>query len=170
MIAIVHAVTPVGLPREGCPTLRLAHDSVLASWPRARDAAQASREFYRVRAEVEEALRHWQEHGRPNDRLIQPGVPLAEAEKLVADFRRELPVELTAYVMASRKRARRQQRLVAMAAVSFLVLFIGATGAGVWAYLAQREAVAAEQRAETELRKALIAQSRFLASLSRRQI
>ena len=73
---------------DGRPTVRLAHDAVLASWPRASQAAQASREFYRVRAEVEDALRRWQEHGRPKDRLIQPGVPLAEAEKLVSGFRR----------------------------------------------------------------------------------
>jgi hypothetical protein len=61
------------------PTVRLAHDAVLASWPRAKDAAQASRDFYRVRAEVEDAWRRWQEHDRPRNRLIQPGVPLAEA-------------------------------------------------------------------------------------------
>jgi len=102
----------------GRPTVRLAHDAVLASWPRAKEAAQASREFYRVRAEVEDALRRWQEHHRPRDRLIQPGVPLAEAEKLVKDFRTELPAELTGYVMASRNRARARQRMIAAAAVS----------------------------------------------------
>ena len=75
----------------GRPTLRLAHDAVLTSWPKAAAAAQASRDFYRVRAEVEDALRRWQEHGQPTDRLIQRGVPLAEAERLVRDFGRELP-------------------------------------------------------------------------------
>jgi hypothetical protein len=51
----------------GHPTLRLAHDAVLASWPKAASAAQASREFYRVRGEVEDALRRWQEHGQTKD-------------------------------------------------------------------------------------------------------
>jgi hypothetical protein len=77
----------------GRPTVRLAHDAVLASWPRAKDAAQASRDFYRVRAEVEDAFRRWEAHARPRDRLIQAGVPLAEAEKLVHVFGRELPAE-----------------------------------------------------------------------------
>jgi Novel STAND NTPase 1 len=90
----------------GHPTVRLAHDAVLASWPRAKEAAQASREFYRVRAEVEDALRRWQEHHRPRDRLIQPGVPLAEAEKLVNDFRTELPAELTGRWLRATGRAR----------------------------------------------------------------
>ena len=131
----------------GHPTLRLAHDAVLVSWPKAASAAQASREFYRVRAEVEDALRRWQEHGEPKDRLIQRGVPLAEAEKLVADFGRELPVDLTAYVSASRNRARAFQRLVAALAMVFFALAVAATAAGVWAYRAQQQAVAERDRA-----------------------
>jgi tetratricopeptide (TPR) repeat protein len=127
---------------SGRPTLRLAHDAVLTSWPQAAAAAQASREFYRVRAEVEDAQRRWRDHGRPVDRLIQPGVPLAEAERLVADFGRELPAELVAFVSASRHRARARQRLVAAAAVFFFVLAVAATGAGLWAYREQRRAEA----------------------------
>jgi tetratricopeptide (TPR) repeat protein len=134
----------------GRPTVRLAHDAVLAGWPRAKKAAQASREFYRVRAEVEDALRRWQEHRRPRDRLIQPGVPLAEAEKLVKDFRTELPAELTGYVTASRNRARARQRMVAVAAVFFFALAFAATVAGVLAYRSRQEAVRAEQRAVAE--------------------
>ena len=135
---------------DGRPTVRLAHDAVLAGWPRASAAAQASREFYRVRAEVEDALRRWQQHNRPKDRLIQPGVPLAEAEKLIADFATELPPDLTGYVRASRNRARQRQRLVAASAVFFLILAVAATGAGVLAYRAQQDAVRAEQRALAE--------------------
>ena len=134
----------------GRPTLRLAHDAVLASWPKAASAAQASREFYRVRAEVEDALLRWQEHGQTKDRLIPRGVPLAEAEQLAADFGRELPADLTAYISASRNRARRFQRLVAAAAVVFFALAVVATAALIWAYRAQQEAVAAEQHAIAE--------------------
>src|SRR6516225_4414146 len=132
---------------DGRPTVRLAHDAVLASWPRASQAAQASREFYRVRAEVEDALRRWQEHGRPKDRLIQPGVPLAEAETLVTDFGAEVPAELTSYVKASRNRARVRQRLVAAAAIFFFILAVAATATGLWAYRSQQEAVAERDRA-----------------------
>jgi tetratricopeptide (TPR) repeat protein len=131
----------------GHPTLRLAHDSVLASWPKAASAAQASREFYRVRGEVEDALQRWQEHGQPKDRLIPRGVPLAEAEQLAADFGRELPADLTAYVSASRNRARAFQRLVAASAVVFFALAVVATAALVLAYRAQQEAVAERDRA-----------------------
>ena len=119
---------------DGRPTLRLAHDAVLASWPRAREAAQASREFYRVRAEVEEALRRWQEHGRPKDRLIQPGVPLAEAENLVRRFGTELTSQLIDYVTASRNRARRRQRFEQAAALFFFGLATAAILASMFAY------------------------------------
>jgi tetratricopeptide (TPR) repeat protein len=131
----------------GRPTIRLAHDAVLASWPRAAEAARASRDFYRVRAEVEDALQRWQADRRPKDRLIPSGVPLAEAERLVDDFGAELPAELTAYVRASRQRARVRQQLVAAAAVFFLALAIAATGAGVMAYRAQQQAVAERNKA-----------------------
>lgn len=141
----------------GHPTLRLAHDAVLTSWPKADAAAQASREFYRVRADVEDALRRWRERGQPRDRLIQPGVPLAEAEKIIADFGRELPPELMDFVNASRSRARARQRLVAGAAVFFFALALAATGAGVMAYLAKQEAIVERDRA-TELQKVAEAQ------------
>jgi tetratricopeptide (TPR) repeat protein len=127
---------------SGRPTLRLAHDAVLTSWPAAADAAQASREFYRIRADVEDAMHRWQERGRGKDRLIRRGVPLAEAEKLVADFGSELPGEVATYVGASRNQARAQQRLVAAAAVFFAVLAVAATATGIWAF-------AERSRAET---------------------
>ena len=135
---------------DGRPTVWLAHDAVLASWPRGREAAQASREFYRIRAEVEDALRRWQEHGRPKDRLIQPGVPLAEAENLIRDFSAELPLELISYVKTSRNRARVRQRLAATAAIFFFILAVAAAATGVWAYKSQQEALRAEARAIAE--------------------
>ena len=136
---------------QGRPTVRLAHDAVFMSWPKAKDAAQANRDFYRVRAEVEDALRLWQKYGRPKDRLIQPGVQLAEAEDLVRRFNTELSAELTAYVTASRHRARRRQRFERAAAVFFLALAAAITGVSVLAYQAQREAFVERDRAAQAL-------------------
>ncbi len=148
----------------GRPTLRLAHDAVLTSWPKAKIAAQASREFYRVRAEIEDAFRRWREHGQPNDRLIQRGVPLAEAEKLIADFGPELPPEIGAYINASRRRAQVRQRLVGAAAVFFFALAVVATWAGILAYQAKRQAVAAKEQAIESEQMAVAAQQRAVAS------
>jgi tetratricopeptide (TPR) repeat protein len=139
-----------GTDAAGHATRRLAHDAVFATWPRAAAAAQASREFYRVRSDVEHALRLWREHNRPKDRLIQPGVPLAEAEQLVADFGSELPGELIGYIAASRKKENARQRLIAAAALFFFCLAVIATGVGIWAYREREAAVVAEQHALAE--------------------
>jgi tetratricopeptide (TPR) repeat protein len=136
---------------QGQPTVRLAHNAVFVRWPRAQDAARANRDFYRVRAEVEDALRLWQTNGRPNDRLIQPGVPLAEAEDLVRRFDTELSANLTDYVGISRHRARRRQRFERAAAVFFFALAVTTTVAGVWAYRAQRDAFVERDRAAKTL-------------------
>ncbi len=138
----------------GRPTLRLAHDAVLTSWPRAQAAAQASREFYRVRAEVEDAWRLWREHGSRKDRLIQGGVPLAEAERLVVDFSRELPADLVAYVNSSRKQAQLRQRLLAASALFFLLLAIVAVALGSMAYREQQQELAARNVAKRAQRTA----------------
>jgi len=124
----------------GRSTLRLAHDAVLTSWPQAQTATHANRDFYRVRAEVEDARRRWQATGEPKDRLIQPGVPLAEAEKLVTDFGGELPAELTAFIAASHNRARARQRLVAISAAFFFALAVAAAVAAWMAVQSQNRA------------------------------
>jgi tetratricopeptide (TPR) repeat protein len=152
----------------GRPTLRLAHDAVLTSWPKAAAAAQANRDFYRVRAEVEDALRRWQEHGQPKDRLIQRGVPLAEAEKLATDFAPELPANLVSYVNASRNHARVRQRLVAAAAVFFFALAVAATGASIWAYQEQQQAVRAQRQAEQTLAAATETANSLVFDLAQR--
>ena len=154
-----------GTNAAGRATLRLAHEAVLTAWPRAASAAQASRVFYRVRAEVEDALNRWQEHGEPTDRLIQRGVPLAEAEKLIADFGDELPAKFVAYVNASRRQARLHQRLVAAAAVFFFGLAVAATGAGIWAYAERTQAQTQSQLANERLTTAQAAQSRSLTDI-----
>ena len=155
--ALVDALTAariliVRTDAKGCPTVRLAHDAVFVSWPKAKDAAHANREFYRVRAEVEDASRLWQQHGRRKDRLIQPGVPLAEAEDLVRRFATELPAELTTYVAASRHRARLRQQVVAVAALFFFVLAAAATVASLLAHRAGQEALVQRDRAAQALK------------------
>jgi hypothetical protein len=111
-------------------------------------AAQANRDFLRVRAEVEDALRLWRDRGRPTDRLIHAGVPLAEAEDLVRRFAAELPEELVEFARLSGNRARRRQNVVAAAAVVFAIVAVAAIAASIVAYRAKQEAVAQRDRAE----------------------
>jgi len=141
-------VVITGTDAQGRATARLAHAAVFDSWPRAKEAAQANREFLRVRAEVEDALRLWRDRGRPSDRLIRAGVPLAEAEDLVGRFTPELPADLIAYVRDSGARARLRLRMTQAAAVVFAIVAVAAIAGGVIAFQARQEAVAQRDRAE----------------------
>ena len=124
-------VVIAGTDAQGRATARLAHAAVFNSWPRAKEAAQMNRDFLRVRAEVEDSFRRWEEHGRPTDRLIHVGVPLAEAESLVRRFAAELPVHLVAYVKDSGNRVRRRLRMTQAAAVVFAIVALAAIAASV---------------------------------------
>jgi len=96
--------------------VRLAHEAVLRSWPRAHDLVAAHANFFRVRAEVTAAEERWRRHqaengGRGADAfLLAPGVPLAEAADMRQQFANELPPSLLAFIDKSSARARRQLR------------------------------------------------------------
>jgi len=94
-------------------TVRFAHEAVIRGWRAVRERIAADENFYRIRDEVVAAERRWRSSGKPVDRLIASGLPLAEAESLVRDFREELPEYLFAYVKASsaREEARRDREL-----------------------------------------------------------
>ncbi len=125
---------------EAEPTIRIAHQRVLESWQRARGIVAENAEFFRIRQEVEDERRRWEEGGRKRDRLIRPGVPLAEAESISQRFRDELPPETRAFVQASGSRARLRQRLTAAAAIVFLGVAIAAGYLGWRASVAEEEA------------------------------
>ena len=144
-------VVIAGTDAQGRATARLAHAAVFDSWPRAKGAAQMNRDFLRVRAEVEDSLRRWGEHGRPTDRLIHAGVPLAEAKDLVKTYAAELPADLVEFVRLSARRAQRQLRLTQAAAAILAMVAAAAIAASVIAYRARQEAVAQSDRAQQAL-------------------
>ena len=127
--------------------VRLGHQRVLTDWTRARQLVAASIRFFRIREDVDDQRRRWNDAGRSRDLLIPSGLPLARAESVVKQFGDELSPATREFVFASGRRARRRQRLTAIAAMLFAVLAFGATGAGIFAW---RE----EQRTEQSLRAA----------------
>ena len=133
------------------PELRLAHEALVENWPRAKRIVGESGNFIRVRDDVEAQRRKWEAARRRGEFMLARGLPLAEAEDLVAKFSGELSPAAIAFVKASRGRARRRQQFVAAAAAFFFALAVAATGAGVMAYRAQQEAIAQRQRAEQAL-------------------
>lgn len=143
-----------GRDASGAATVSLAHQRVIEAWPRARAAIAQSVDVLRVRDEVEADRRRWEEAGRRNDLLIAPGLPLSEAENAVVLLAGELPPEAIAYVDRSGRAARLHQRLLAIAAMVFLALALGAGALGWVAREQQLKAEAATVEAKEQTRRA----------------
>jgi tetratricopeptide (TPR) repeat protein len=127
---------------EADAQVRLTHQRVLEDWRRAHALVAESEEFYRIRAEVEDARRRWQNGGRRRELLLARGLPLAEGESIAGRYGDELAPETLAYVRASRRSANRLQMLVRGAAVMFALLAVAASGA---AWLARQNELRASR-------------------------
>jgi hypothetical protein len=137
-----------GYDQNKVPIIALAHQRVIEAWKRARTIVAESENLLRIRDEVEEARRRWEESGQRRDRLIPVGLPLSEAENAAATLQDELPVETRAYIEKSGRAARLRQRMTAAAAVVFLAVAAAAVFFGKEAGEAAREARQQTQLAE----------------------
>ena len=134
--------------------VRLAHQRVLEDWTRARSIVAESADFYRIRADVEESCRKWAAGNRRSELLLARGLPLAEAESIVAKYGDELAPESCAYVRASRARANRAQMIGWGAAAAFALVAVGAGIAAKVAFDQRAAAEAARVQAEQETQRA----------------
>lgn len=155
-------VTARILVRDG-DTVQLAHQRVLDSWPRARDALADAARFLRVRTDLERGLSRWTADPR-DDLLISPGLQLAEAEDVLSRHGKELSARIAEYINQSGRRARRRQQVtfaaaVVLAATTLLsgVFFISARQAE---QIAQSEAERADLNAAKAETQRLLAEDR----------
>ena len=116
---------------QGEVTVSVAHEALLREWQRIKDWLTENREFLRMRDRLDLSLKLWLSRGKQKDDLLEPGLHLAEGEKLVKDFGSSLSREQTDYIYASiaeRKRRRRTQeriRYAVMTAISVLAIVAG---------------------------------------------
>lgn len=82
-------------------TLRLAHEALLANWPRLAALIRDHRDFLVVRRRLQQEAAAWQSHDRHPDYLLPPGRRLAEAEDALARRGAELDPQIVAYAEAS---------------------------------------------------------------------
>jgi tetratricopeptide (TPR) repeat protein len=141
--------------------LRLAHEALIENWPRAKRIVVESSNFIRVRDDVEVQRRKWEAAKYRREFLLARGLPLAEAEDLVAKFGDEMSSAALAFIKASRDRARRWQQVLSVAAISFgLVALV--------AVFAALEAIRERQRAEQTLSAATITANSLVFNLAQR--
>jgi len=109
---------------HGEVNVSVAHEALLREWQRIREWLTENRDFLRMRDRLDSSLKLWLGRGKQTDDLLGPGLPLAEGEKLVKDFRPSLSREQADYVSASiaeqerRKQAKERIRYAVMASIT----------------------------------------------------
>jgi TPR repeat protein len=155
-----------GLDRAARPTVEVAHEALIRTWPRLRAWIDANREKLRARAAVLQSKADWEQSGKRDDMLLPPGLQLERARTLLADpgdittddikefISQSSAREETAQKQAAdAQRKRVRNRNVALVAVSFFaVLALASTLASLFAYRSARTslAVAEEQRKQAD--------------------
>ena len=111
--------------------MSVAHEALLREWQRVREWLKENREFLRMRDRLDSSLKLWLSRGKQTDDLLEPGLHLAEGEKLLKDFGPSLSREQTDYIYASvaernrRRQAQARIRYAVMAAISVLAIIAG---------------------------------------------
>src|SRR6201984_633094 len=132
---------------QGEVTVCVAHEALLREWQRIKEWLKENREFLRMRDRLDSSLKLWLSRGKQTDDLLEPGLHLAEGEKLVKDFGPSLSRAQTDYIHASI--AERNRRKQAQARIRYAVMTI----LGVLAIVAGFQWIQAErhrQRAQAE--------------------
>jgi energy-coupling factor transporter ATP-binding protein EcfA2 len=74
-----------GYDRAARPTVEVAHEALIRTWPRLREWIDANREKLRSRAAILQAMADWEQNGRRDDMLLPAGLQLERARTLLAD-------------------------------------------------------------------------------------
>jgi WD40 repeat protein len=108
---------------EGDEIVDLAHEALTRLWPRLRQWLVESRDFRRWQEQLRTDLRRWQAQDRESARLLS-GTDLAEADRELAEHPEDLSADERAYILLSRRHARRGARLRQAAVATLAVLTI----------------------------------------------
>jgi WD40 repeat protein/energy-coupling factor transporter ATP-binding protein EcfA2 len=74
-----------GFDRAARPTVEVAHEALIRTWPRFRQWIDSNREKLRSRAAILQAKAEWEQQGRREDLLLPAGFQLERARALLAD-------------------------------------------------------------------------------------
>lgn len=98
-----------GLNRAARPTVEVAHEALIRTWPRLRGWIDANREKLRGRASILQAKEEWEQNGRREDLLLPAGFQLERARALRSDHGDLTIDDIEDFIAASSKRERRRQ-------------------------------------------------------------
>jgi WD40 repeat protein len=138
---------------QGEVTVSVAHEALLREWQRVKEWLTENREFLRMRDRLDSSLKLWVSRGKQKDDLLEPGLHLAEGEKLVKDFGPSLNREQIDYVYASV--VERNRRKMAQARIRYAVMTI----LGVLAIVAGFQWIQAERHRQSAEKNAALARA-----------
>jgi hypothetical protein len=106
-----------GSDRASRPTVEVAHEALIRTWPRLRDWIDANREKLRARAAVVQAKAEWEQQGRRKDLLLPGGFQLERARTLLAEPGDLNIDDIQEYIILSstREETERKEREAALA-------------------------------------------------------
>jgi len=130
------------------PSFGVAHEALLRRWPRMAEWIEAHRSALRVRGSLAQQTARWVQEGRPDDLLLPQGKRLVEARLLQQEGVFSLTEDESALIAVSARRIQWRARLRTLATVAIVLLAVIATGMGIRATAAKRQAE--QQRAEAE--------------------
>jgi TPR repeat protein/energy-coupling factor transporter ATP-binding protein EcfA2 len=171
-----------GLDRAARPTVEVAHEALIRTWPRLRAWIDANREKLRARAAVLQNKADWEQSGKRDDMLLPSGLQLERARTLLADPGDITTDDIKEFVSlssareeaaqkqaADAQRKRVRNRNIALGAMSTLALL-----AVLLAWVANQQRISAEtshslaeeQRNQAETQRDILgASSRVFASV-----
>lgn len=137
--AFISARLFVGDHSDGRATVGVAHEALLRRWPRAAEWVQENRRLLTARTRLQRAAQRWVEEGAPDDRLLNAGRPLEEAQEVAAAFPREIGDEEQRFLHISQKLQRRKHRLKIAAISMLLALTVASSSLAIIAAKTQKE-------------------------------
>jgi TIR domain len=118
-----------GSDRADRPTVEVAHEALIRTWPRLRKWVDANREKLRARAAILQAKADWEGNSRSNDLLLPRGLQLERARTLLADPGDITVDDIKEFIVRSSQHAARLQRVARRfrwAAFAVLTTVVGA--------------------------------------------
>jgi cellulose biosynthesis protein BcsQ/energy-coupling factor transporter ATP-binding protein EcfA2 len=141
--------------------IELAHEAIIGSWPRFRDQIAQLAQFLRLRTKLEIAAQQWREQNKDTAFLYPQGeLSLLKADGQLERYWRELSAPDQAFVEASEKALRRQQRLKRGTSLAFGVLGALMTMLGIAAIYQSRVALQQSSLAEEQAQMAQVERNR----------
>jgi hypothetical protein len=117
-----------GRDRAARPTVEVAHEALIRTWPRLRGWINANREKLRARTAVLQAKTEWEQQARREDLLLPAGFQLERARALLAEPGDLNMDDIKEFIALSSAREKRRQRITRWAAaVGTVILIAGVT-------------------------------------------